>query len=95
MTLHLSLYAEHFSAILAGTKKTEFRRRCARWDRMMAKPFQRVRFVNGYGAHRPWMVAEITAIEQADEEWRIHLGQIMDSGNLHLLKASSSSAPSK
>ncbi len=95
MTLHLSLYAEHFSAIIAGTKRTEYRRRCARWDRMLTKPFRRVRFTNGYGAHRPWMVCEIQGIEQAGEEWRIHLGEVMESGNIHLLKASSSSAPSK
>ncbi len=95
MTLHLSLCAEHFFAILAGTKKTEFRRRCDRWDGMLAKPFARVKFVNGYGHHRPWMVVAIQRIEQADEEWRIHLGEVMESGNIHLLKASSNSRPSR
>lgn len=95
MTLHLSLYAEFFSAILAGTKRVEYRRRCARWDRMLVKPFRHVRFVNGYGAKRPWMMCDIVGIEEAPDEWRIHLGEVLEAGNLHLLKALSSSAPSK
>lgn len=86
MTIHLSLYAEHFAAILAGTKRIEYRRRCPHWDRMLSKPFSRVHFVNGYGAHRPWLMAEITRIEMSEDQWLIHLGSVTASGNLGLLK---------
>lgn len=87
MILHLSLYAEFFAAILAGTKRIEYRRRCDRWDKMLARPYQRVKFVNGYGSHRPWMICEIARIEQTPDQWLIHLGSVLDSGNLGLLKA--------
>jgi hypothetical protein len=59
MILHLSLYAEYFSAILAGTKQIEYRRRCDRWDKMLIRPYHRIHFVNGYGKHRPWMILTI------------------------------------
>lgn len=87
MTLHLSLYAEFFTAILRGEKKIEYRRRCARWDKMLRKPFDAVHFVNGYGSHRPWMIVAIDRIEETPEQWLIHLGAVSESGNLDLLKA--------
>lgn len=87
MILHLSLCAEYFAAILAGTKGIEYRRRCDRWDKMLARPYQTVKFINGYGAHRPWMTCEVTRIEKTPEQWLIHLGPVLESGNLGLLKA--------
>lgn len=83
--LHLTLYAEYFAAILAGTKRIEYRRRSERYDRMFAKPWRRVKFINGYGHHQPWMVVEIARFEKCADEWRNHLGAVIDSGNLHLL----------
>jgi len=83
--LHLTLYAEYFAAILAGTKRIEFRRRSVRYDRMFAKRWRNIKFVNGYGNHRPWMIVDIVRFEKCADEWRIHLGLIIDSGNLHLL----------
>jgi hypothetical protein len=87
MTLHLSLYREFFTAILSGDKTIEYRRRCSRWDKMLQKPFDAVHFVNGYGAHRPWLDCDIIRIEETPEEWLIHLGVVSASGNLELLKA--------
>jgi hypothetical protein len=95
MTLHLSLYREFFEAILAGSKKIEYRRRCDRWDKMFAKKWDQVKFINGYGDHRPWLICDITGMECDADEWRIHLGDIHSSGNLELLKTSSKSRPSR
>lgn len=94
MTLHLSLYAEYFAAILAGTKGIEYRRRCDRWDKMLSRPYQRVKFINGYGNHRPWLICEVAGIEQTPEQWLIYLGAVLESGNLELLNRSSRAAPS-
>jgi hypothetical protein len=95
MTLHLSLYGEFFEAVLAGEKRIEYRRRCPRWDRMLSKPHSQVKFVNGYGALRPWLICKISRIEEEPGEWRIHLGAVLSSGNLELLKTSSKSRPSR
>jgi len=86
-TIHLTLYAEYFVAILGGEKRIEYRRRTERYDRMFAKPWRRVKFVNGYGRHRPWMVVEIARFEKRADEWRVHLGRVIESGNLDLLHA--------
>lgn len=89
MILHLSLYREHFIDILAGKKRQEYRRRCPHWDRLLAKSYTTVKFINGYGASRPWLTAGIDKIEKTKEHWIIHLGQISASGNIE-----SSSFPS-
>ena len=85
MTLNLVLYRQYFNEILDGTKKTEYRNRSGRYDKKFQKPFDRVKFVNGYGHHRPWLIADIYRIEMTDDAWLIHLDKIIDSGNLHLL----------
>ena len=85
LILHLTLYAEYFSAILAGTKNIEYRRRSERYDKQFQKPYTHVKFVNGYGHHRPWLIAEISRIEKTDDQWLIHLGNVLESGNLSVL----------
>lgn len=88
--LTLSLYREYFVAILDGSKKTEFRRRCPHWDRILAnKSYTHIHFINGYGATRPCMDVCIARLEKTPREWRIHLGGISGKKNLHLLKAPS------
>ena len=88
MLINLTLYRQWFEQILAGTKKIEYRDRSERYDKKFQSPFSRslVKFVNGYGNHRPWLIAEIDHVEMTDDAWEIHLGKIIDSGNLHLLK---------
>ena len=86
LVLHLTLYAEYFSAILAGTKNIEYRRRSEQYDNKFKRPYTHIKFVNGYGNHRPWLITEISRIEKCPNEWRIHLGPVIESGNLHLLR---------
>lgn len=82
LVLHLTLYAEYFSAILAGTKSIEYRRRSERYDKQFQKPYTHIKFVNGYGHHRPWLLIEIKQFEQAPDQWLIHLGDVLESGNI-------------
>lgn len=84
LTLHLTLYAEHFSAILAGTKNIEYRRRSERYDKQFQKPYTHIKFINGYGRHRPWLLIEIQRFEKTPNQWLIHLGDILEHGNIYL-----------
>lgn len=84
LVLHLTLYAEYFSAILAGTKNIEYRRRSERYDKQFQKPYTHIKFVNGYGHHRPWLLIEINRFEKTSDQWLIHLGDILEHGNCHL-----------
>jgi len=93
LTLHLSLYQQWFLEILEGTKKIEYRRRCPHWDKKFTShSYNRVHFVNGYGAARPWMECEIEKIKfhfsnyEGNGQWEIHLGRILETGNLELLE---------
>jgi len=81
--LHLTLYRQYFDAILSGEKKIEYRRRCQRYDRMFERPWTHIKFVNGYGNHRPWMIVQIQAFEKGPDMWMIHLGPVIESGNIH------------
>jgi ASC-1-like (ASCH) protein len=82
MILHLTLFKQYFDAILSGEKRIEYRKRSARYDKMFLKPYTRIKFVNGYGHHRPWLLIEIKRFEQAPDQWLIHLGDILEHGNL-------------
>lgn len=98
MILPLTLYKQYFIAILTGEKKIEYRSRSEYWDKKLLKPYTAMHMVNGYGAKRPWLEAEIVRVEQTPEQWLIHIGNITGYGNLHLLCPAiraSSSLPSQ
>ena len=80
--LYLTLYREYFDAILNGTKRIEYRHRSFRYDRMFLKLYTHVKFVNGYGHHRPWLIAEIVQFKKTKNHWLIYLGTVIKSGNL-------------
>jgi hypothetical protein len=82
LTLHLTLYRQYFDAILAGTKNIEYRRRSERYDQQFKKPYTHIKFINGYGHHRPWLLVEIKRFEQTPDQWLIHLGNVLSSGNI-------------
>jgi hypothetical protein len=82
MLLTLSLYKEYFDQILSGEKKIEYRQRSEHWDKRLSKQYDTVKFINGYGNDRPWLVCQVTKIEKDNYEWRVHLGEVLDSGNL-------------
>lgn len=80
--LHLSLYKKWFDEILQGTKKIEYREIKPYYDRLLMKDYDEVKFVNGYGKDRPYLVINIVKIIKSKEFFEIHLGNIIETGNL-------------
>lgn len=62
--LHLTLYRKWFDLIAAGNKVVEYRRDSEYWHKRIfnddgrTKQFNVIHFRNGFGKHRPLMVAE-------------------------------------
>jgi len=84
--LHLTLYKKWFNEILEKKKTVEFRKITPYWTRRLeGKTYEYVHFVNGYGTHRPWVDVSLIKIEKDDvyyDEYGLHLGEILRSGNL-------------
>ncbi len=81
--LHLTLHRKWFDAIRSGRKKEEYRDPTPYWDkRLEFKTFDVVRFVNGYGKNRPFMVVECEGTHRCRSGWIIHLGKILEVGNV-------------
>ncbi len=81
--LHLTLHRKWFRKILRGLKKEEYRDPTPYWDkRLEFKTFDVVRFVNGYGKDKPFMVVEFDFAHRCKSGWIIHLGKILETGNL-------------
>lgn len=57
--LHLTLHKKWFDMIRSGEKKEEYRERKPFWDKRLSKQYDRIKFVNGYGNHRPWVIVEL------------------------------------
>ena len=85
-TLHLTLYRRWFIAILRGDKKIERRIKSPYWERRLNKKYDLVKFVNGYGAGRPWVIVKILKIAKVGLHYEIFLGEIIDKGNLECLR---------
>ncbi len=81
-TLHLSLYKKWFDEILQGTKRIEYREIKPYYDKLLKNQYEEVRFVNGYGKDRPFLVVNIKKIIKGKEFYEIHLGNIVETGNL-------------
>ncbi len=80
--LHLSIYKKWFDEILLGSKKTEYREIKPFYDKLLKNHYDEVKFVNGYGEERPFLVVKVTKIIKAKEFYEIHLGNIIETGNL-------------
>jgi hypothetical protein len=85
--LTLTLYKEYFVAILGGWKTKEFRKnkpyyRSRIRDSHGVVKHDAVKFINGYGRHRPWMIVELKDVSETDELFTIHLGKVLDKGNI-------------
>lgn len=82
--LHLSLYKKWFDEILNGTKKIEYREIKPYYNKLLNKVYDEVKFVNGYGNDRPYLVIKITKIIKNNEYYEIHLGKIIETGNMYV-----------
>ena len=57
--LHLTLKKKWFDMILSGEKREEYRDLSDYWWKRLTKGgYTHIKFVNGYGNHRPWMLVE-------------------------------------
>lgn len=81
--LHLSLYKKWFDEILKGSKKIEYRDIKPYYDKLLSKEYDEVKFVNGYGNNRPYLVANIVKIIKGTKYYEIHLGEILEIGNIN------------
>lgn len=93
--LYLSLKKKWFDMILSGEKKEEYREIKPYWTNRISygERYDAVKFVNGYGNNRPWMLIELKgwAINYGCPEWGgdtdytqyvLYLGKILDKGNI-------------
>lgn len=60
--LHLTLHKRWFDMIASGEKKEEYREMKPFWHKRLSKKYDYVKFVNGYGADRPWMLVELKEV---------------------------------
>jgi len=84
----LTLYKQYFDWILEGKKKEEARvSKSYWWKRLFDEnglKHDKIKFVNGYGNHRPWMIVECLGyeIDDVDKIIYLELGKILDKGNI-------------
>lgn len=83
--LHLTLRREPFAEIVAGTKRTEFRKCKKYWKtRLEDRHYDVIQFRNGYGLHVPEMTVEYLGLRRVKmPEWggwhyAIRLGRILN-----------------
>ena len=81
-TLHLPIYRIYFDKILAGKKRIEYRQSTIYWTKRLKDDFDCVKFVNGYGSDKHWMIVEIKQISLVGHYYEIHLGRILEKGNI-------------
>ena len=80
--LYLSLYKKWFDEILTGKKKIEYREIKPFYDRLLSKNYTEVKFINGYGNTRPYIIVRISKIQKGGKYYEIHLGEILERGNI-------------
>ena len=75
--LYLQLRRGFFLAVLAGEKRIEYRDASPHYDRMLSRPYDAVRFRNGYSPRAPEMVVAVRRIRKRGAMWCIYLGTII------------------
>lgn len=77
--LHLTLHREFFNEVVAGTKKIEYRE-ASRWilSRLVGKAYDKILFVNGYGADKPRVFVEYKGYKIVDGEIEIYIGEVLN-----------------
>lgn len=84
MTLHLTLHARWFDAILLGIKTTEYREIKPYWTkRLEGRPYTQIHFRNGYSKGGREMIVEYLGVDVAQSEsgnicYGIKLGRILE-----------------
>lgn len=81
--LCLTLHREFFDAIVAGTKKTEYRENKDYWQRrLVGRIYREVHFRNGYATKAPFMRVQCKGIRKVRRkgktQFTIRLGKILE-----------------
>jgi len=81
--LCLTLHREFFDAIVAGTKKTEYRESKDYWQRrLVGRTYTEVHFRNGYATKAPFMRVQCNGIRKirrnGKASFAIRLGKILE-----------------
>jgi hypothetical protein len=80
--LHLNLHRQYFAAIVAKTKRREYRRRTPYWKtRLENRKYDVIQFRNGYATNAPEMQVEFLGVRRIKKDGRnvyaIRLGRIL------------------
>jgi hypothetical protein len=80
--LHLTLRRHYFADIVAGRKRTEYRKQKSYWrKRLEGKRYKKILFRNGYGKSVPEMLVEFRGLKRIGRgrsaEYVIRLGRIL------------------
>ncbi len=80
--LHLNLHREYFAAIVAGTKRIEYRDRTPYWQRRLeGRKYDVIQFRNGYATRAPVMVVEFLGLRRYGQGsagyYAIRLGRVL------------------
>lgn len=80
--LHLNLHREWFAAIVAKTKRMEYRRRTPYWKtRLENRQYDVIQFRNGYATDAPEMLVEFRGLRRygkgRNAYYAIQLGRIL------------------
>jgi hypothetical protein len=81
--LYLTLHRCWFDKIASGEKTVEYRARTPFWERRLAKPYDQVRFRNGYRRDAPTMRVEFRGVTTDGDSFGILLGRILETKNYH------------
>jgi hypothetical protein len=81
--LHLNLHREFFAAIVAGTKRIEYRQRSLYWrHRLEGREYDVIQFRNGYATLAPVMVVEFRGLRRYGKGragyYAIRLGRVLN-----------------
>ena len=77
-TLELTLHREYFAKVVAGTKKTEWRRKTPYWKtRLEGRDYDFIRFRNGYARNAPEVIVQFRGVRRQGKEYAIRLGKII------------------
>jgi hypothetical protein len=80
--LHLNLHRQYFAAIVAKTKRIEYRRRTPYWKtRLENRKYDVIQFRNGYATDAPEMQVEFLGVRRVKKDgknvYAIRLGKIL------------------
>ena len=83
MQLTIPIHRHHFEAILCGDKTIEYRDKSPYWySRLAFRKYSTARIVNGRNTKSQWLTCQILDIVEKDDCFEIHLGPVVDFGNL-------------